>query len=104
MLASENLASLPLDEKISIATFGIVMSGLVSILAGIIVKKVGREVIERILPPAITGPIAMIIGLSLAGNAISDASMFNALMEAQITWLGSFRLQLCFPLFFSRSI
>lgn len=78
LLASENLASLPLDEKISIATFGIVMSGLVSILAGIIVKKVGREVIERILPPAITGPIAMIIGLSLAGNAISDASMFNA--------------------------
>ena len=78
LLASEHLADLPLDSKISIATFGIVMSGLVSIAAGFIVKKVGRDIIEKILPPTITGPIAMIIGLSLAGNAISDASMWNA--------------------------
>lgn len=78
LLASDHLANMTLDQKISIATFGIVMSGLVSIAAGLLVKKVGREVIERILPPAITGPIAMIIGLSLAGNAMMDASMFNA--------------------------
>ncbi len=78
LLASEHMTGLSLDEKISIATFGIVMSGLVSVAAGLLVKKVGREVIERILPPAITGPIAMIIGLSLAGNAMMDASMFNA--------------------------
>jgi len=78
LLASHNLANLPLDEKISIATFGIVMSGLISILAGFIVKKVGRDAIEKILPPTITGPIAMIIGLSLAGNAIGDASMWDA--------------------------
>lgn len=78
LLASENLTSLPLDEKIAIATFGIVMSGLVSILAGFIVIKVGRQAIEKILPATITGPIAMIIGLTLAGVALGDAAPANA--------------------------
>ena len=74
LLASQNVANLPLDEKISIATFGIVMSGLISILAGFIVIKIGREAIEKILPASITGSIAMIIGLTLAGNALKDAA------------------------------
>ena len=69
------------DEKIAIVTFGIVMSGLVSIVAGLIVKKVGRAAIEKILPPTITGPIAMIIGLSLAGNAMGDAAFWPRFPE-----------------------
>ncbi|MGB4594578.1 MAG: solute carrier family 23 protein [Anaerolineaceae bacterium] len=78
LLASQNIVNLPLDEKISIATFGIVMSGLVSILAGFIVIKIGRQAIEKILPPSITGSIAMIIGLTLAGNALKDAAPATA--------------------------
>ena len=90
-----------LDSKISIATFGIVMSGLVSIAAGFIVKKVGRDIIEKILPPTITGPIAMIIGLSLAGNAISDASMWNAEAEQLTISPGSFPWRPCSTILFS---
>ena len=60
-------------EAISFAQFGIVMSGLVSIAAGLIVKYAGRRAVETLLPPAITGSIAMVIGLTLAGNALSDA-------------------------------
>lgn len=59
---------------ISYAQFGIVLSGLVSIAAGLVVRYVGREAVEKILPPCITGSIAMIIGLTLAGNALSDAA------------------------------
>ena len=61
-------------ELISYAQFGIIMSGLVSIAAGLIIKYAGRNAVEKILPPAITGSIAMIIGLSLAGNALLDAA------------------------------
>ena len=60
-------------ELISKAQFGIIMSGFVSIAAGLLVRKFGKETIEKILPPSITGPISMIIGLTLAGNALSDA-------------------------------
>jgi uracil permease len=61
-------------EAISYAQFGIIMSGLISIAAGFLVKAFGTEAVEKILPPSITGPIAMIIGLTLAGTALSDAA------------------------------
>ena len=59
-------------ELISKAQFGIIMSGFVSIAAGIIAKKFGVEKIEKFLPASITGSVSMVIGLTLAGNAMSD--------------------------------
>lgn len=60
-------------ELISKAQFGIIMSGFVSIAAGLLVRKFGKDTIEKILPASITGPVSMIIGLTLAGNALGDA-------------------------------
>ncbi len=60
-------------EAIQYAQFGIIMSGIVSIIAGIIVRFCGTKAVEKILPPTITGPVAMIIGITLAGNALGDA-------------------------------
>lgn len=65
-------ATLP-TEAIQYAQFGIVMSGLVSIAAGILVRISGARAVEKILPATVTGPVAMIIGLSLSKNALSDA-------------------------------
>ena len=59
-------------ELISKAQFGIIMSGFVSIAAGLIVKKFGAEKVEKFLPASITGSVSMVIGLTLAGNAMSD--------------------------------
>lgn len=61
-------------EAISYAQFGIIMSGLISIAAGFLIRASGSKAVERILPATITGPIAMIIGLTLASNALSDAA------------------------------
>src|SRR5690554_493125 len=47
-----------------------IVSGLMSIGAGLLIKKFGKEKIDSILPGHITGMIAMIIGLSLAGNTM----------------------------------
>lgn len=80
-------------EAIQYAQFGIILSGIISIIAGIIVRFCGRRVIERILPASITGPIAMIIGITLAGNALSDAiparaldAAGNAIVSSADTW------------------
>ncbi len=62
------------DATISAVQFGIMASGLVSIAVGFIVKLFGRKSIEKVLPPTITGPIAMVIGLTLAANALGDAA------------------------------
>ena len=60
-------------EAIQYAQFGIILSGLVSIAAGLLVRFFGSKAVEKILPASVTGPVAMIIGLTLAGNALSDA-------------------------------
>ena len=74
LMSSEALSGYALNDKIAIAQFGIVMSGLVSIAAGLIVNRFGQETIEKVLPATVTGPIAMVIGLTLAGNALKDAA------------------------------
>ena len=61
-------------EAIQMAQFGIIASGLVSVAAGLLVKFSGKNAVEKVLPATITGSIAMIIGLTLAGNALSDAA------------------------------
>ena len=48
-----------------------VVSGLMSIAAGLLIKKFGKDKIDKILPGHITGMIAMIIGLSLAGDTMN---------------------------------
>ncbi len=81
----EKIGGILPTEGIQIAQFGIVASGLVSIAAGLLVKIAGRDIVEKILPPAVTGPVAMIIGLTLAGNALSDAA--PAAGQSQVVWI-----------------
>ncbi|MBR5048294.1 MAG: xanthine permease [Erysipelotrichaceae bacterium] len=59
-------------EVIGKAQFGIVLSGFVSIFAGLLVRKLGNEILQKFLPPVVTGSVAAAIGLSLASNAVSD--------------------------------
>ena len=74
-------------ELISYAQFGIILSGLVSIAAGLLVRFSGRRAVERILPASITGPVAMIIGPTLAGNALSDAAPAAAEGVSGSSWV-----------------
>ncbi len=73
-LAAFNATGILPTELISYAQCGIIASGLISIIAGLLVKYFGKNSVEKILPPTITGSIAIIIGLTLAGNALSDAT------------------------------
>ena len=51
---------------------GAAFAGLVYVVIALIVRKVGVEWINKLMPPVIIGPIVAIIGLSLAGNAVGD--------------------------------
>ncbi len=75
-------------EAIQYAQFGIIFSGLISIAAGLLIRFCGKKIVETILPASITGPIAMIIGLTLAGNALSDAvpNVTNVTSES-VVWV-----------------
>ena len=78
IMSADAFAGYSLNDKISIAQFGIIMSGFVSIIAGFVIQKSGKKMIDKVLPPTVTGSIAIIIGLSLAANAMGNASAIPA--------------------------
>ncbi len=51
---------------------GSIFAGLVYVVIAIIVHFVGTGWIHKIMPPVIIGPTVALIGLSLAGSAVSD--------------------------------
>lgn len=65
---------MPMGEKLPYACGGIVVAGLLYLVLALIVKLVGVKRVMRFLPPVVTGPIIICIGLSLAPSAISNAS------------------------------
>ncbi|GEL14466.1 uracil-xanthine permease family protein [Pediococcus cellicola] len=54
---------------------GTVAVGLVYLLVALLVSFIGSDWINKLLPPIVVGPIVMVIGLSLAGTAATDATM-----------------------------
>lgn len=87
IMTAQQFSGYALDDKIAIAQFGIVMSGFVSIIAGFIIKRSGRATIDKVLPATVTGSIAIIIGLSLSANAMSNASAIPEKLAANQTAL-----------------
>jgi len=53
---------------------GLAAAGLVYILLSTLVRIKGSQIIERVLPPVVTGPVIMVIGLILAPVAVKMAT------------------------------
>ena len=67
-------AGMGANEKAAYACGGVVIAGLAYFVLAGIIKLVGMKKVMRFLPPVVTGPIIICIGLSLAGSAIGNAS------------------------------
>jgi uracil permease len=58
------------DEVISLMQAGIIATGFLNIIVGLIIKKVGKAKVDRVLPPIVTGSVACVIGIGLAKAAL----------------------------------
>ncbi len=65
-------ATLSEAEKLPYACGGIVIAGLLYVILALIVKLVGIKKVMRFLPPVVTGPIIILIGLTLAPSAVTS--------------------------------
>lgn len=69
------LAAAYLKGGISGAMTGIMVVGLIYVAVAIIIKFIGKNWLEKLLPPVVIGPMIMIIGLGLAPSAISQVGL-----------------------------
>lgn len=61
-------------DGVKLAQVGILCTGLFNILIGLLIQRIGKDRLDKILPPIITGNVAIIIGIALAGAALNMAS------------------------------
>ena len=69
---------------------GAIFAGLVYVVIALVVKYVGVEWINKLMPPVIIGPTVALIGLSLAVNAVNDLKVgkvgyFDAIKNAFVS-------------------
>ena len=60
-------------DKLASVKGALIIAGLVYVVFALIIKIVGYEKVNKLLPAIVTGPIIIVIGLRLSGSAISNA-------------------------------
>lgn len=61
-------------EVVQLVQVGIILTGVFNIVLGLIIQRAGKNALDRVLPPIITGSMAIVIGIALAGAALDMAS------------------------------
>ena len=67
--------------------FGAIFAGLVYVVIALVVKKVGVKWITKLMPAVVIGPTVAIIGLSLAGSAITQLSTNTSSSANPVSYL-----------------
>ena len=67
-------AAMSAEDKLAYTCGGIVIAGLSYLILAAVIKLVGVKKVMRFLPPVVTGPIIICIGLTLAPSAVTNAS------------------------------
>lgn len=59
------------DHVIATMQAGILATGLFNIVVGFIIRAIGKNRLDQVLPPVVTGSVACVIGFALAGAAMN---------------------------------
>jgi uracil permease len=70
--------------RVRIAQGGIMMTGLLNVLVGLLIRYIGKQTLDKILPAEVTGSVATVIGIALAYVALQQASGTVVLTEADL--------------------
>jgi uracil permease len=78
------------DELIGVAQAGIIVTGVINILVGLIIRFAGgKKVIDVVLPPIVTGSVAAVIGFALGKAALDMASgVAGNIAGGDLKWWG----------------
>ena len=74
-ITAMSLAIKEMGDDVSAAQTGVILTGLVYVLVAASVRFAGTKWIDKLLPPIIIGPMIIVIGLGLAGSAVTNAGL-----------------------------
>lgn len=74
-ITAMSLAMKEMGGDVSAAQTGVILTGLVYVLVATSIRFVGTKWIDKLLPPIIIGPMIIVIGLGLAGSAVTNAGL-----------------------------
>ncbi|MBR2809697.1 MAG: uracil permease, partial [Erysipelotrichaceae bacterium] len=74
-ITAVNFAVNALGGDRSAAQTGLILIGAIYVIVAILIKFIGKDWIDKLLPPIVIGSMIMIIGLGLASSAISNAGL-----------------------------
>ena len=77
-------------DGVRLVQVGILGTAVVEIVVGLLIMRAGKAALDKVLPPIITGSIAIVIGISLAYEAIkmaAGAPVGGAVDQATVHWL-----------------
>jgi len=77
-------------DGVRIAQVGILLTAVFEIAIGFLIMRIGKAALDKVLPPIVTGSMAMVIGVALAGAALGNAGNWAAPDVAWKTWLVAF--------------
>lgn len=77
-------------EGVKIVQVGIIGTAILEILIGLLIMRVGKSALDRVLPPIVTGSIAIIIGIGLAFEALKMSGASATPEAAGTQWLVAF--------------
>ncbi len=60
-------------EGVRIAQVGILGTAIVEIVVGLLIMRAGKAALDKVLPPIVTGTVAIVIGVALSGAALGMA-------------------------------
>lgn len=72
-ITAVQMAVAAMSGDISAAQTGLILIGCIYVVVALIVKFIGKNWIDVILPPIVIGPMIAVIGLGLASNAVNNA-------------------------------
>jgi len=73
-------------DGVRIVQVGIILTAVFEIAIGFLIMRVGKAALDRVLPPIVTGSMAMVIGVMLAGAALRNAGGMSINAPAEIAW------------------
>ena len=61
-------------DGVRLVQVGIIGTAVLEILMGLLIMRIGKAALDKVLPPVVTGSVALVIGIALANVALNESS------------------------------